>query len=98
MTSHASDGVAAQPAGDHAPAWHVYTSKRYPSGLRVHAPDGSYAAQVAQAELREAERTRLALEKLLAPEGAARHMPVDIYLVDPVIGEDPLLASPAGAT
>jgi ABC-type multidrug transport system fused ATPase/permease subunit len=64
-----------------APAWKRYAGKR----VAVHAPEGSYAARRAQAELREAERAVAALEKLVGPPaGGDAAERTHIYLSDPV--------------
>jgi ABC-type multidrug transport system fused ATPase/permease subunit len=57
-------------------------------GVAVHAPEGSYPARRAAAELKEAERTVSALEELLSPP-AERRGPVDIYLADAVAADEP---------
>src|SRR5689334_5033171 len=71
------DVVAPRPT----PTWRTYPGKR----VTVHAPDGSYAAKRAAAELREAERAADALEKLLEPPEDRRGTRVEIYLTDPVL-------------
>jgi hypothetical protein len=57
-------------------------------GVAVHAPEGSYPARRAAAELKEAERTVSALEELLSPP-AERRGPVDIYLADAIAADEP---------
>ena len=62
------------------PAWETHTGQR----AVVRAPDGSYPARLAAAELREAERVAEALEKLLEPPPERRGAALEIYLVDAV--------------
>src|SRR5919202_2640104 len=70
------------------PNWREYAGKH----VTVHAPEGSYAAKRAPAELREADRAFDALEKLLDPPDSKRGdaSRVDVYLADrlpPGIGD-----------
>src|SRR5581483_10332028 len=53
-------------------------------GVVVHAPDGSFAAGRAHAELHELEAARAALEWLLQPPPETQREPIHVYLVDPV--------------
>src|SRR5437879_973218 len=78
----AQPGVEQKRSSEHALGWRTYAGKR----VAVHAPEGSYAARRAPAELHEAERAAEALEKLLEPpEGKRGAGRVDIYLTDPVV-------------
>ncbi len=66
----------------HGPKWRTYAAKR----VTVHAIEGSYAAERAPIELREAEKAVDALEKLLDPPDAKGELTrIDVYLTDPVI-------------
>jgi ABC-type multidrug transport system fused ATPase/permease subunit len=78
----AATRIEALPSSTTAPEWKVYTGRR----VVVHAPEGSYAARRAQAELREAERGIAALEKLVGTlsEGENATERTHIYLSDPV--------------
>src|SRR5438093_1903647 len=80
---HEADGHGrAGEATVETPNWREYAGKH----VTVHAPEGSYAARRAPAELREADRAFDALEKLLDPPDLKRNdIPrVDVYLADPV--------------
>src|SRR5438552_3887495 len=74
-------------------AWHVQAA----DWVRVHAPDGSYAARRAAAALHEAERAAEALARLLEPGPQARGQPLDIFLVDPIAGSAEDVVDPAGS-
>src|SRR5919206_1236862 len=65
--------------------WRTYTGER----ASVHAPQDSYAARRAPTELREAERAIAELEALLEVPAERRGHPVEIYLVDAVVGTSP---------
>ena len=80
-------------AGRNAPIWRTYPGKR----VTVHAPEGSYAATRAPAELREAERAVEALEKLLEPPAERRGARLDIYLTDPLAELPGAPTAPAAA-
>ena len=56
-------------------------------GVTVHAPQGSYPAGRAAAELRDAEKSIAALEALLSPPPDRLDEPVDVYLTDAVVEE-----------
>jgi len=65
-------------------SWQTRSGK----GVAVHAPEGSYPARRAAAELREAERAVGAIDELLAPAPGGREVPVDIYLTDAVVTDE----------
>jgi ABC-type multidrug transport system fused ATPase/permease subunit len=65
------------------PEWQTFAGK----GVTVHAPQGSYPAARAAAELRDAEKSIAALEALLSPPPDRRGEPVEIYLTDAVVEE-----------
>jgi ABC-type multidrug transport system fused ATPase/permease subunit len=66
-------------------SWQTRSGK----GVAVHAPEGSYPARRAAAELREAERAVGAIDELLAPApGGGGEAPVDIYLTDAVVTDE----------
>jgi ABC-type multidrug transport system fused ATPase/permease subunit len=66
---------------DALPAWQTWAGRR----VSVHAPEQSYAARRAAAELRDAERAGEVLEQLIAPPGHAEEL-VEIYLTEAVAG------------
>ena len=53
-------------------------------GIVVHAPEGSLAAARSQSELRELERVRASLERLLEPPDAELREAIHVYLIDAV--------------
>jgi ABC-type multidrug transport system fused ATPase/permease subunit/pSer/pThr/pTyr-binding forkhead associated (FHA) protein len=61
-----------------SPAWRTSSGK----GVVVHAPEGSYAATRAPAELREAERALSAVQDLLQPADERNGGPIDVYITD----------------
>ncbi len=63
------------------PVWQTWSGSR----AAVHAPEASYAARRAAAELRDAEKAVRALEELLAPSGHGAER-VDVYLAEAVLG------------
>ena len=70
------------------PDWQTFAGK----GVAVHAPQGSYPAGRAAAELRDAEKAIAALEALLSPPPDRLGPPVEVYLTDAVAEEPFLLA------
>jgi ABC-type multidrug transport system fused ATPase/permease subunit len=74
------------------PAWQTFAGKY----VNVHAPEGSYPAGKAAAELRDAEKAVAALEALLTPPADRLGEPVDVYLTDAVV-EDGAPASQAAS-
>jgi pSer/pThr/pTyr-binding forkhead associated (FHA) protein len=65
------------------PEWQTFAGK----GVTVHAPQGSYPAGRAAAELRDAEKAIAALEALLSPPPDRLGQPVEVYLTDAVVEE-----------
>ena len=65
------------------PEWQTFAGK----SVTVHAPQGSYPAGRAAAELRDAEKAIAALEALLSPPPDRLGPPVEVYLTDAVVEE-----------